>query len=63
MEHLRTLRQEAPNEWTIQKLAKQFQISYSAVSRILRSKFEPSDETQARQDKIALERRKSQTKR
>ena len=39
IEYLRTLRQEDPKEWTHSKLAKQFGISVSAVTRILKSKY------------------------
>lgn len=38
IEHLRSLRQQDPKEWTHPKLAKQFGISVSAVTRILKSK-------------------------
>ncbi len=39
IEYLRTLRQEDPEEWTHSKLAKQFGISVSAVTRVLKSKY------------------------
>lgn len=53
MEHLRTLKRTRPEEWTRVKLAQSFGISVPAVSRILRSKFEPSEEIKERQDKRA----------
>lgn len=57
MDHLRTLRQEDPNTWTVIKLSEAFCISPFSVKRILRSKFEPSPEVQKRQDAKALEQR------
>ena len=57
MDHLRTLNQEQPDAWPIKKLASTFGISYSAVTRILRSKFEPLPEVQQRQDAKALQQR------
>eukprot|EP00731_Ephydatia_muelleri_P016385 Em0009g809a len=57
MEHLKTLHSEQPDTWTVPKLATGFGISTSAVTRILRSKFEPSAETKERQDASALKRR------
>ena len=62
IEHLKTLRQLQPEEWTVGKLSRAFGISSSAVNRILRSKFEPSSEVKKRQDRRAeqqkLERRR-----
>lgn len=53
MEHLRTLRKEFPGHWTIDELSCHFGISYSAVKRILRSKFEPTEDITNRQDRVA----------
>ena len=53
MEHLRTLHKEFPGHWTIDKLGCHFGISYSAVKRILRSKFEPTEDITNRQDRVA----------
>jgi len=55
MDYLRSLRTDFPSEWTITKLSTSFGISHSAVKRILKSKFEPSQEVQERQDKRAQE--------
>lgn len=55
IDHLKTLKRTQGDEWTNLKLAKQFGISVSAVCRILRSKFEASDEIKERQDKKAVE--------
>lgn len=63
MEHLRTLRYQQPDVWTIPKLAKAFQISRSAVTRILRSKFEPPLEVQERQDAKAKQLREERRQR
>eukprot|EP00052_Salpingoeca_macrocollata_P005020 m.44931 g.44931 ORF g.44931 m.44931 type:complete len:177 (+) comp14610_c0_seq1:46-576(+) len=49
MEHLRTLHATDPAVHTREKLAQTFGISVEAVRRILRSKFEPAQETAARQ--------------
>ena len=53
IEHLRTLRQLQPEEWTLGKLSRKFGISLGAVKRILRSKFEPSTDVRERQDRRA----------
>lgn len=55
IEHLKTLRRTQPEEWSKTKLAKQFGISILAVNRILRSKFEPTEETKQRQDALAMD--------
>lgn len=63
MDHLRTLHQEQPDAWPIKKLASTFGISYSAVTRILRSKFEPPPEVQQRQDAKALQQKEEKAQR
>lgn len=55
IDHLKTLRRTQPEEWNVAKLATSFGISVPAVSRILRSKFEPSDKIKERQDAMATE--------
>ena len=62
MDHLRELHRDFPGEWTLSKLSKHFNISHSAVKRILRSKFEPSEEIQNRQDSKVLESREIKRK-
>ena len=62
MDHLRELHRDYPREWTLAKLSKKFLVSHSAVKRILRSRFEPSDEVRSRQDKKALERNEMRKK-
>lgn len=58
IEHLKTLRRTQPEKWSMKQLADSFGISTSAVSRILKSRFEPSDETKERQDAAAIEQTK-----
>lgn len=55
IDHLKTLHRTQPELWNATKLAKDFGISIPAVSRILKSKFEPSEETKERQDAAAME--------
>ncbi len=57
MDHLRELHRDFPTEWTLTKLSKRFAISHSAIKRILRSKFEPSEEIKSRQDARVQESR------
>ena len=57
MSHMRSLRELQPEEWTAAKLSKTFGVSVSAVRRILRSKFDPSEEVGERQEKRAQEQR------
>ena len=57
MDHLRTLKQQDPEIWTVSKLSQSFGISVSSVVRILKSKFEPLPEVQERQDARALQQR------
>ena len=56
IEHLRTLKQTQPDEWSNTKLARFFGISISALVRILRSKFDPPSEVKERQDNTAKEK-------
>ncbi|KAF9972309.1 Required for respiratory growth protein 9 mitochondrial [Actinomortierella ambigua] len=50
MEQIRYLRKQFPEDWTTPKLAGHFKISVESVTRILRSKFTPSDERSREQD-------------
>lgn len=50
MDYLRTLRSESPELWTLRRLSKYFGISYISVVKILKSKFQPSEEVVERQD-------------
>lgn len=57
MDHLRMLYRDYPQEWTVEKLQVRFGISFSAVKRILRSKFEPSEDIKQRQDQQVMKQR------
>ena len=63
MNHMRSLRELQPEEWTNDKLARKFGVSASAVKRILKSKFDPRAEIEERQDKKALEQRQKRRER
>ena len=63
MNHMRSLRELQPEEWTITQLAKRFGVSDSAVKRILRSQFDPSSEVEQRQDRRAQELRQKRKER
>ena len=58
MDHLRSLRELQPVEWTLGKLSRKFGVSMSAVKRILRSKFEPSVEVEERQEERVQQQRR-----
>ena len=63
MDHMRSLREMQPEEWTYDKLGKTFGVSFSAVRRILRSKFDPSPEVRDRQEKQVQQLRLKRKKR
>ncbi|KAG0228110.1 Required for respiratory growth protein 9 mitochondrial [Actinomortierella wolfii] len=50
MEQIRYLRKQFPDEWTVPKLSAHFKISVESVTRILRSKFTPSEDRSYEQD-------------
>lgn len=50
MEKIRYLKQEQPEEWTVERLAEGFSVSKDVIFRVLRSKFAPSLERKAKQD-------------
>lgn len=50
MEEIRYLKQEQPEEWTVERLAQGFSVSTDVILRVLRSKFVPSPERKAKQD-------------
>ncbi|XP_051524711.1 neugrin-like [Myxocyprinus asiaticus] len=54
IEQIRYLKQESPDEWTIQKLAEGFSVSSDVISRVLRSKFTPTTERKLQQDSKVL---------
>lgn len=55
IDHLRSLRKSQPEEWSLSKLSRSFGISIPAVSKILKSKFQPTEEIRERQDARANE--------
>ncbi|XP_036388857.1 neugrin [Megalops cyprinoides] len=61
MEQIRYLKQEFPEEWTVPRLAEGFSVSPDVIFRVLRSKFIPSPERQAKQDSKVLARMRQQT--
>lgn len=50
MEQIRYLKQEQPEEWTVERLAEGFSVSKEIIFRVLKSKFTPSLERKAKQD-------------
>ncbi|XP_074536835.1 neugrin isoform X2 [Halichoeres trimaculatus] len=50
MEQIRYLKQEQPDEWTVERLAEGFSVSPDVILRVLRSKFVPSPQRRAKQD-------------
>uniref|UniRef100_A0A8C6U114 Neugrin n=1 Tax=Neogobius melanostomus TaxID=47308 RepID=A0A8C6U114_9GOBI len=60
MQEIRHLKQEQPEEWTIERLAEGFSVSKDTILRVLRSKFAPSSERQAKQDTKVMAKHKQQ---
>ncbi|TSW62353.1 Neugrin [Bagarius yarrelli] len=56
IQQIRYLKQESPQEWTLQKLAEGFSVSPDVIYRVLRSKFTPPPERRLKQDAKALTR-------
>ncbi|KAL7828597.1 hypothetical protein SRHO_G00322310 [Serrasalmus rhombeus] len=54
IEQIRYLKQESPQEWTVQRLADSFSISPDVICRILHSKFTPTPERRIKQDSKVL---------
>ncbi|CAB1335887.1 unnamed protein product [Coregonus sp. 'balchen'] len=50
MEQVRYLKQELPEEWTVDRLAEGFSVHRDVILRVLRSKFIPTPERKAKQD-------------
>ncbi|CAN9516194.1 unnamed protein product [Ophioblennius macclurei] len=50
MEQIRYLKQEQPEEWSVERLAQGFSVSPDVVRRVLRSKFVPSPERRQKQN-------------
>lgn len=56
IEQIRYLKQEQPEEWTVERLAEGFSVSPDAILRVLRSKFIPSPKRKANQDAKVIEK-------
>lgn len=50
IEQIRYLKQEQPDEWTVERLAEGFSVTPDVILRVLRGKFVPTPERKARQD-------------
>ncbi|XP_068198998.1 neugrin [Antennarius striatus] len=50
IEQIRYLKQERPDEWTVDRLAEGFSVTPDVILRILRSKFVPTSEIKAKQN-------------
>uniref|UniRef100_UPI003AAEE6D9 neugrin n=1 Tax=Centroberyx gerrardi TaxID=166262 RepID=UPI003AAEE6D9 len=56
IQQIRYLKQEQPEEWTVERLADSFSVSPDVVLRVLRSKFIPTPERKAKQDTNVMAR-------
>ncbi|XP_056131206.1 neugrin [Lampris incognitus] len=56
MEQIRYLKNEQPEEWTVERLAEGFSVTPDIIFRVLRSKFTPTPERKAKQDAKAQAR-------
>ncbi|KAM9785795.1 neugrin [Neosynchiropus ocellatus] len=56
IEQIRYLKQEQPEEWTVERLAEGFSVSTDSILRVLRSKFIPPPERKAKQDTKVMQR-------
>ncbi|XP_077079135.1 neugrin [Siphateles boraxobius] len=54
IEQIRYLKQESPEEWTLQRLAEGFSVSPDVISKVLRSKFTPTAVRKLKQDSKVL---------
>lgn len=54
IEQIRYLKQESPEEWTLQRLAEAFSVNSDVISRVLRGKFTPTTERKLKQDSKVL---------
>lgn len=50
IEQIRYLKQEQPDEWTVEHLAEGFSVTPDVILRVLRSKYVPTPERKAKQD-------------
>lgn len=56
IEQIRFLKQEQPEEWTVERLAEGFSVTSDVILRVLRSKFVPPPEIKAKQDTKVMAR-------
>ncbi|XP_030589414.1 neugrin [Archocentrus centrarchus] len=56
IEQIRYLKQNQPEEWTVERLAEGFSVSPDVILRVLRSKFVPSPERKAKQNAKVMAR-------
>ncbi|XP_038138898.1 neugrin [Cyprinodon tularosa] len=54
IEQIRYLKQEQPEEWTVERLAEGFSVPSHVILRVLKSKFTPSKDRKAKQDAKAM---------
>ncbi|XP_056629345.1 neugrin [Triplophysa dalaica] len=54
IEQIRYLKQESPEEWTLERLAEAFSVSSDVISRVLRGTFTPTPERKLNQDSKVL---------
>nr|XP_060611851.1 neugrin [Anolis sagrei ordinatus] len=52
MEQIRFLSQESPEEWPVERLARGFQVPPDVITRVLRSRFQPSPPRATKQDAV-----------
>nr|XP_046252202.1 neugrin [Scatophagus argus] len=50
IEQIRYLKQEKPDEWTVERLAEGYSVTPDVILRVLKSKFVPTPERKAKQD-------------
>ncbi|KAF3696799.1 Neugrin Neurite outgrowth-associated protein Precursor [Channa argus] len=60
IEQIRYLKQEQPEEWTIERLAEGFSVRPDVILKVLRSKFVPTPERKAKQDAKVVARLRQQ---
>ncbi|XP_022597257.1 neugrin [Seriola dumerili] len=56
IEQIRYLKQEQPEEWTVDRLAQGFSVTPDVILRVLRNKFVPSPERKSKQDAKVMAR-------
>ncbi|KAK5863466.1 hypothetical protein PBY51_000495 [Eleginops maclovinus] len=54
IEQIKYLKQEHPDEWTVERLAEGYSVTTDVIRRVLRSKFVPTPEKKVKQDTRAM---------